>query len=150
MNNRNIKAIHTWWQKEKESTDSKIKKVIDNEIESKTARLETIKEFYKKVFASMMDGLRSKYVHISAPQFKANVSIVYNYIDNLIKVKDNKKDVYIKIGNIEFSGEKEQYDEFFSDDNKMHKLINQIIIDAESFFKDSKHDEKFTDLFITD
>jgi hypothetical protein len=150
MKNKSIKAIHSWWEKEKDSSDSRIRKVLDDTFDSRMGRLDNIKEFYKKVFAQMIDGLRSKYIHMSTPKFQQCKSTVDNYIESLVKVKENKKDVYVKIGNIELDGTKEQYDEYFSSDEKIHKLINQIIYDAESFFKEPGDDSKFGDLFITD
>ena len=98
----------------------------------------------------MLEGLRSKYIHLAAPKFKAIYNEVENYINNIIKVKDNKKDIFIKIGGIEFDGTKEQYDDFFTNNDNIHRLINQMIKDVESFFDEDRDSKKFSDMFIID
>lgn len=134
----NIEAIVSWFEDEIKKDAIQVKKIIDNNSESKQGRLNNIREFYRLVWEKSKPFLISKYKHYSPSTISDICSKVDSYIDSIQKLNSDGN-LVIVINGIEFDGEISTYEKYFTNTKNFKKLVRYTVKDVESNFNLDKN-----------
>lgn len=143
MDATKFKTIMDWYLDQKQKNDQGVKRILDNNVDTRMGRLQKITGFYQNVWQSMKPYIRKEYEYMTPEQIRFLLDRVDSYIQNLVRLDDNGKTSQIMILDVPFTGEKEQFDVHFADEKNFRKMIKNVILDIYRYIKSEKEENTY-------
>lgn len=143
MESSKFKTIMDWYLNLKKQNDASVKHILNNNVDTRMGRLGKIQGFYYNVWQSMKPYIRKEYEYMTPDQIKFLLDRVESYIQNIIRLDDKGKYSQIKILDISFDGNADQYETYFSDEKNFRKMIKNVILDIYKFIKSEKEENSY-------
>lgn len=138
-----FKTMMDWYLDQKKKNDQGVKRILDNNVDTRMGRLEKIKGFYQNVWQSMKPYIRKEYEYMTPDQIKFLLDRVDSYIQNIIRLDDSGKSAQIMILDVPFTGDMDQYESHFADEKNFRKMIKNVILDIYRFIKSEKEENTY-------
>ena len=138
MDAKRANVIMQWHADQMKNKSVAMKTLLSNSSDTRKNRLMKIQGYFQQVWKSMIPHIRKEFEYFTPDQIRFLISSVDAYIENLIRLGEGGKGNEIKILDVTFDGDQEQFEHYFGDEKEFRRITKNIILDIYNFIKKEK------------